>query len=181
MTVLAKNLNKPVFLSKGIFLVVYAAASVLLPFLALYYEQIGLTGAQMGLLAGIPPIMTMIGASVWSGLADATQRHKLVFLLVISGATVSVMMIPATASFLAISLVIALHAFCFMSLLPLIDNSALAILGNQSEKYGQIRLWGSIGWGIGAPLIGPVVSWFGLNWTFYGHAALIWKVRSVAY
>jgi len=173
MSVLTKNLNKPVLLSKSIFLVVYAAASVLLPFLALYYEQIGLTGAQMGLLAGIPPIMTMIGASVWSGLADATQRHKLVFMLVISGATVSVMIIPATASFLAISLVIALHAFCFMSLLPLIDNSALAILGNQTEKYGQIRLWGSIGWGIGAPLIGPLVAWFGLNWTFYGHAALM--------
>jgi PPP family 3-phenylpropionic acid transporter len=173
MSVIQKNLNKPILLSKSIFLVVYAAASVLLPFLALYYEQIGLTGAQMGLLAGIPPIMTMIGTSVWSGLSDATQRHKLVFMLVISGAMVSVVMIPFTASFAAISLIIALHAFCFMSLLPLIDNSALAILGNRSDKYGQIRLWGSIGWGIGAPLIGPLVARFGLNWTFYGHAALM--------
>jgi MFS family permease len=173
MSFTIKDLNKPIILSKSIFLVVYAAASVLLPFLALYYEQIGLTGAQMGLLAGIPPIMTMIGASVWGGLSDATQRYKLVFMLVIGGAMVSVVMLPFTSSFLALSLVIALHAFCFMSLLPLIDNSALAILGSRSEKYGQIRLWGSIGWGVGAPLIGPVVGQFGLNWTFYGHAILM--------
>jgi PPP family 3-phenylpropionic acid transporter len=173
MNFTTKDLGKPLLLSKGIFLVVYAAASVLLPFLVLYYEKIGLTGTQMGLLAGIPPIMTMIGASLWSGLSDATRRPKPVFMLVISGAMVSVVIIPFAGSFLAISLIIALHAFCFMSLLPLIDNSALEILGNRSEKYGQIRLWGSIGWGVGAPLIGPLVERFGLNWTFYGHAALM--------
>jgi PPP family 3-phenylpropionic acid transporter len=34
-------------------------------------------------------------------------------------------------------------------------------------------LWGSVGWGIGAPLIGPLVERFGLNWTFYSHLALM--------
>jgi PPP family 3-phenylpropionic acid transporter len=115
----------------------------------------------------------MFGTSVWGGLADATQRYKQVFLLVIIGSIVSVAIIPFTHGFFSLSLVIALQAFCFMSLIPLIDNSALEILGNQSDKYGQIRLWGSIGWGIGAPLIGLLVEHFGLNWTFYGHAALM--------
>ena len=36
MSFATKSFNKPVFLSKSIFLVVYAAASVLLPFMALY-------------------------------------------------------------------------------------------------------------------------------------------------
>jgi PPP family 3-phenylpropionic acid transporter len=166
-------LNKPIFLSKSIFLLVYGAASVLLPFLALYYSQRGLSGAQIGLLAGIPPVMTMIGASVWGGLADATRRYKLVFLLVISGAIGSVILIPWTPDFVSLSLVIALHAFCFMSLIPLLDNSALEILGQRSEQYGQIRLWGSLGWGVGAPLIGPLVEQGGLVWSFYGHAILM--------
>ena len=80
-----KTFTKPILLSKSIFLIIYAAASVLLPFLALYYEGRGLSGTQMGLLAGLPPIMTMLGASVWGGLADATQRHKQIFLLVMIG------------------------------------------------------------------------------------------------
>ena len=173
MSFAMKSINKPIFLSKSIFLVVYAAASVVLPFMALYYEEMGLSGAQMGLLAGIPPVMTMLGASVWGGLSDATRKYKQVFLLVIVGAMAAVLMIPLANSFLWLSLVIAVHAFCFMSLLPLIDNSALGILGPRSNKYGQIRLWGSIGWGVGAPLIGPLVERFGLNWTFYSHAALM--------
>jgi PPP family 3-phenylpropionic acid transporter len=165
--------NKSIFLAKSIFFMVYAAASVLLPFLALYFEQRGLSGAQIGVLAAIPPVMTMIGASVWGSLADATQRHKQIFLLVIIGAGLSVILIPLADSFLSLSLLVALHAFCFMSLIPLLDNSALEILGSQAEKYGQIRLWGSLGWGLGAPLIGPLVEQLGLNWTFYGHAGLM--------
>jgi PPP family 3-phenylpropionic acid transporter len=168
-----RNLNKPIFLSKGIFLIVYTAASVLLPFLAVYFEQRGLSGTQIGLLAGIPPLMTMLGTSAWGTLADATRRHKQVFLLVIIGTIVSVALIPFSHSFLSLSLMIALHSFCFMSLIPLLDNNALEILGDRSDQYGRIRLWGSIGWGTGAPLIGPVVERFGLEWTFYGHATLM--------
>ena len=63
------------------------------------------------------------------------------------------------------------------SLLPLIDNSALAILGNQTEKYGQIRLWGSIGWGIGAPLIGPLVASLFLGGTILGWRLVAGRFR----
>jgi PPP family 3-phenylpropionic acid transporter len=173
MLSVSRMLNKPILLSKAMFLAVYAAASVLLPFLALYYEQRGFSGVQIGLLAGIAPVMTMVGASVWGGLADATQRHKLVFILAILGSIVSVVLVPFTGSIFSLGLVIALHSFSFMSLLPLIDNTALEVLGNRSDRYGQIRLWGTIGWGIGAPLIGPLVAQFDLNMTFYMHAALM--------
>jgi PPP family 3-phenylpropionic acid transporter len=168
-----KFITKPIFLVKLSFFIVYAAGSVLLPFIALYYEQRGFSGREIGLLASISPIMTMVGTAVWGGLADAIQRHKQLFILAIAGSIVSVALIPVAQSFLVLSLVIALHAFCFMSLIPLYDNSALEILGDHSEKYGQIRLWGSIGWGVGAPLIGPLVEQLGLEWTFYGHAGLM--------
>lgn len=168
-----KFITKPIFLAKVSFFIVYAAGSVLLPFIALYYQQRGFSGREIGLLASIAPIMTMVGTAVWGGLADATQRHKQLFILAIAGSIISVALIPAAQSFLVLSLVIALHAFCFMSLVPLYDNSALEILGDRSEKYGQIRLWGSIGWGAGAPLIGPLVEQLGLQWTFYGHAGLM--------
>jgi PPP family 3-phenylpropionic acid transporter len=167
------HLNVAFLLSKSIFFVVFAAASMVLPFLAVYYEQRGLSGAQIGLLASIPPVMTMLGASVWGSLADLTQRHKLIFLMVIVGSIGSIGLIPVAHDFFTLGLVVAVHAFCFMSIGPLLDSTALEMLGNQPERYGQIRLWGSIGWGVGAPLIGPVVEQLGLEWTFYGHAGLM--------
>lgn len=165
--------NKGLLLSKTIFFIVYAAGSVFLPFMALYLEQRGLSGRQIGLLAGIPPVMTLIGASVWGGLSDATRRHKQVFMLVFAGSIAAAVVLPLTQSFAGLGLVIALHALCFMPLIPLLDNTALDILGKHSDRYGQIRLWGSIGWGVGAPVVGPLLERFGLDFAFYGHAALM--------
>ncbi|MBX3015689.1 MAG: MFS transporter [Caldilineaceae bacterium] len=48
------------------------------PFLALYYRQIGL-------LAGIPPLLGLIAAPLWGALADATQQHKRLLAVAVIG------------------------------------------------------------------------------------------------
>ena len=64
----------------------YAAAAALVPFLIVYYQNLGLTGTQIGFLAGIPPLVSLFSAPFWGALADMTQRHKLSLLIAISGA-----------------------------------------------------------------------------------------------
>ncbi|MBN2557079.1 MAG: MFS transporter [Anaerolineales bacterium] len=49
---------------------------------------------------------------------------------------------------------------------PLSDNSILGLLRSEPRHYGRIRLWGSIGRGITAPLIGAVVEHRGLTLGF---------------
>lgn len=164
--------DKPLFLAKGIFFIVYGAAAML-TFLPLYFEQQGLSGQQIGLLAAIPPAIAVFGTSVWGAVADGTQRHKQLFMLAIVGAMGSIILMPVMSGIISLGLIVAVHAFCFISLAPLIDNSALEILADQPQKYGQIRLWGSIGWGIAGPLVGVLVGWFGLAWAVYGHALLL--------
>ena len=51
---------------------------MLMPYVALYYQSIGLTGAQIGLLTGLAPLITLVGAPIWTGIADATHHYKLV-------------------------------------------------------------------------------------------------------
>jgi MFS family permease len=81
--------DKPLFLAKGIFFIVYGAAAML-TFLPLYFEQQGLSGQQIGLLAAIPPAIAVFGTSIWGALADGTQRHKQLFMLAIAGAMGSI-------------------------------------------------------------------------------------------
>jgi len=56
----------------------FAAFASLLPFFVLFYQGLGFSGAQIGLLTGVPPLITLVGAPFLSGVADATQRHKLI-------------------------------------------------------------------------------------------------------
>jgi len=49
---------------KFLYFLYYAAAAALIPYLNLYYEQKGLTAGQIGLLAGMPALITLASAAL---------------------------------------------------------------------------------------------------------------------
>ena len=160
-------------LGKVYYFTFLAAASCLLPILSLYYEQRGLSGEQIGFLASIPPLMTLFGASIWGGLADATGLQKRLVTIAMLGVTLSAGGILLSVSFTWLFVSVLIYSFFFAPLFPLSDNSILGLLRSEPHRYGRIRLWGSIGWGITAPLIGAVVESRGLAWGFYGFISIM--------
>ena len=151
----------------------YGAFSVLPPFLAIFYKTHGLTGGQIGLLAALPPIISFIGAPLWTGAADASHRHKLAIMLSIFGAVTIVLILPGIASFGGLLLMISLYAFFGAPSSSLIDSAVLALLGDRKERFGRVRLWGTIGYGAIAPFAGDLIGRLGLNWAFWGYAILM--------
>src|SRR5215510_7069205 len=89
----------------------YVAASGFFPFAALYYQSLGLSGGQIGLLTGLAPLITLIGAPFWTGMADASHRHKMILNLTILGAAVSALIIPSIQNFAWLLPVVMLYAF----------------------------------------------------------------------
>jgi PPP family 3-phenylpropionic acid transporter len=145
----------------------------LYPFLALYYAHLGLSGDQIGTLAAIPPLVSLFAASLWGALADLTQKYRYILRLAISGVIASALALSLTRTFLGLIPAVIAYA-CFMApIIPLIDNAVLKLLGDQADRYGKVRLWGAVGWGVAAPLMGWLVEQFGLRWSFYGYAILM--------
>jgi PPP family 3-phenylpropionic acid transporter len=152
-----------------------------MPFLVLHYEQLGLSGSQIGLLTGIQPLITLLSASVWGGLADARQKHGTLLRLAIIGAIGFVLLLSFITSFLWLIPVVIGYAFFVAPITPLVDNSVLAMLGDRTERYGKIRLWGAIGWGLIAPLAGRLIEQFGLGLSFYIYMGVISGALIVAW
>jgi MFS transporter, PPP family, 3-phenylpropionic acid transporter len=151
----------------------YGAISILFPFLALFYQGQGLTGAQIGLLAAIAPIISFFGAPLWTGAADASHRHKLAALLSTLGVVIVTFIFPRLASFGGLLLMISLFAFFNAPTGSLVDSAVLALLGDRKERYGRIRMWGTVGYGIVAPFAGSLIGRLGLKWAFWGYAILM--------
>ncbi len=150
----------------------FAGAASLLPFLVLYYEGLGFNGRQIGILAAIPPLVVMFGAPLWSGLADATQRHKQLLLLAIWGSIVTAFILSKTELFLLLIPVVIVYAFFSAPIIPLVDNTVLFMLAKRSDEYGKQRLWGAVGWGIIGPVAGMLIEYRGISWSFYGYIIL---------
>lgn len=98
MTGIQETDYRPARLAKSFYFFYFAASAALFPFLVLYYEQLGFSGRQIGLLAGLPPILILLGASFWGGVADAIQKHKQVLTLAIGATMAFVLALSTTAT-----------------------------------------------------------------------------------
>jgi PPP family 3-phenylpropionic acid transporter len=161
------SIDRPLLAPKAFYFFYFAAMASLSPFLVLYYEQTGLSGSQIGLLAGLPPLIGLFSAPLMGGLADATQKHALLLRGGIASLALTILALSLVESFIGFIICIVFYAFAMASILPLVDNTVLELLGDRKDQYGKQRLWGSAGWGLAAPVAGLLVEDSGLRWAFY--------------
>jgi len=155
------------------YLVYYAAAVFIQPFVVLYFQDLGFNGAQIGFLAGIIPLVVMLGAPLWTGLADARSRHKLIMGITILVSALTACLFPLVKAFLPIIPLVILHALFAAPVISFADSATMSMLADKKEMYGRVRLGGTIGWGAVAPLAGLIIEKYGIQWAFWGYSAIM--------
>jgi len=145
----------------------FAGMSSLMPYLAVVYQARGVPGPQIGILTALPPLITMVAAPLWSGLADATNRHKLVLLVLTGGTAAAVAGMASAQSFAVLVPVVALYALCLAPLMPIVDSAVLTALGDRRDDYGRQRIIGSLAPAFVGPAASAISGRFGLQWSFY--------------
>jgi PPP family 3-phenylpropionic acid transporter len=55
----------------------------------------------------------------------------------------------------------------------MVDNATMSMLGDEKTKYGGVRVGGTIGWGVAAPIVGLIVARYGLRWNFSIYAGML--------
>jgi PPP family 3-phenylpropionic acid transporter len=151
----------------------FAAFAALMPFFVLFYQGLGFNGPQIGLLTGVPPLITLFAAPFWTGIADAKHWHKLVMGGGITITVLSIFLLPSFTSFAAIFTLIILFNIFFSPVPSLADSATMNMLGEERAMYGRIRLGGTIGWGLFAPIAGAIVQNYGLKLAFWSFSAIM--------
>jgi PPP family 3-phenylpropionic acid transporter len=151
----------------------FAAAASLIPFVVLYYQHLGFSGAQIGLLAGMAPLIALVGAPLWTNLADRTGRHRLILSLTMAGVIVVVLVIPTLNALLPVVGMIALYSLLGSPIVSLSDSATMTMLGDERDQYGRVRIGGTFGWAMAAPLAGLLIENNGLEMAFWSYAAFM--------
>ena len=155
------------------YLLYYGANACVLPYIILYYQSLGFSGAQIGLLFAISPLITLFGAPFWTGLADTSHRHKLIMSITILGSIGLAVLFPVVKTITAVFVLLSLFSIMIAPINSFADTATLTMLGDQKNMYGRIRVGGTIGWGVIAPIAGIVIARYGLSWAFWSYAALL--------
>lgn len=134
------------------YLVVYGILGALMPYLPIYARQSGLSERQIGWVLGVFGLAVLVTPPIYTLLADRWLSNRTLILISYATATVALVSMFFTHSFVGLFVAHLLFSLGFTSLVPLLDGLTFAVLRTPPEEgtppvgYQSIRLYGSYGW-----------------------------------
>jgi len=156
------------------YLFTQAAYGIYLPFINVYFvQERGLGGQQIGLLAAVAPLLTLLVAPVWAIAADAQGSRLRLLRWAMAGAGMSVVLIGLPAQIGLILLAVAFFTLFQVAIVPLGDGVIASHVAERGGAYGRVRLFGSIGFALGGLLLGWLGGRFSLQSIFPAYAVVM--------
>ncbi len=127
------------------------------PYFSLYLKSLSFSAWDIGVLNSLMQVMRVAAPNLWGWLAERigaqTPIVRLAGLMSMAGFSVFFF----TKSFSGVFLGMALLAFFWSAAIPLVDTLTLSHLGSEAQRYGRIRLWGSIGFIVAVLAVGAAL------------------------
>ena len=146
----------------------FAASAIMFPYLTIYLSQ-SCQAYEIGILMSVIPAAMMVLQPFWGWAADRTGIRR-ILVITLAVTCVSAIGFIFVKTFFGFFIVISFYAIFVASISSLMDSLILSI---KSDKYGSIRLWGTIGYGVGAFLGGLFKSQLLGFWSFIIHITLL--------
>ncbi len=124
-----------------------AGVGLIFPFQALWFrENAGLTGAQLGLVLAVRPLVGMLFQPAWAQLADRTGSRRRVLIGLVLGTALAYLWLPVAGSFPALLLAMAVLSLFGTSVFPMGTAVSMAAIGERAaERFGKARAFGTFG------------------------------------
>jgi PPP family 3-phenylpropionic acid transporter len=157
---------------KSLYFTIWAAIGAFWPFIYLYYRtEIGLTGAQIGLIVMVGAGTGTLSAPLWGMLNDRLGRTRLLLTIQALGLVVVCLILGELHTFASILIVAGIFSVFSSPIMPLLDSTTLRLLGERRDLYGAYRAWGTIGFVITCTLAGFLIERAGMKLIFPAYSA----------
>ena len=171
----------PIRLS-GWYFCYFAFLGAFVTYFGLYLQSLGLSAWEIGVLLSIHSVMRLFGPLAWGWWADRIGARAKVVKLTLAICLATFLALFPAREFWTFFLVLSLLSFFWTAGLPLVEALTLSSLKHRIERYGPIRLWGSIGFIVAVQGVGAMLDWWhvqSLLWICLGLLAANWLMALV--
>lgn len=135
----------------------FAFIGAFMPYFGLYFQSVGLDAGHIAALMSVGQVVRLLAPTAWGWLADRHGRRGRIIAVTTAVSVASFLLFFLTTDFVGLLLsMLLLHVFWSASL-PLMEALTLDHLGAHPERYGRIRLWGSVGFILAVLVIGNML------------------------
>lgn len=141
----------------------FAAAGAWVPYLTLYYRDLGFELGEIGALVGLASLSGLVAAPAWGSLSDRRHGSPSVLAAATGSALAGTALLAVGFELGGIGQLVVVAAGAALlgcgigGTLPLIDARALETAGASRSGYGPLRAWGSVGYVVSALGTGAIV------------------------
>ena len=145
------------------FFAYYGYVGIFSPYASLFFEERGLSAAQIGVLMSLLQVMRIFGPNVWGWVADHRSQRVAVLRVTSLAAVISFcgMFFGQTfAYFFAVMVIVNLFTSAQG---PLSEALMLSAMRGDLTHYGRLRLWGSVGFIFYVMAAGQLLYWYSVE------------------
>jgi MFS transporter, PPP family, 3-phenylpropionic acid transporter len=161
-----RNTKKASWIGSLYYLILFIGAGCYMPFLYVYFSELGLSGKQIGVIATLGPVVMMLLSMPIANLADRYRLRVRITQLASLGSCIIIFLLQLPKSFLAIAILMLLNSI-FNSSSSSVAESLVARMAQRHQlNYGNMRLWGSLGYAVSALTFGVIWQVLGFKYLF---------------
>jgi len=161
-----RALRKNILLFSLFFLLFFAGLGLMMPFLSLQFKAIGYNGVQISLLNMLSALAVILTAPQYGLIFDRSKDKRLILLISLAIATVTLFLIPYLRAFGAMLVIYTINRVIISSSITASENLSYQVSadknGEEQPAFGSLRMWGSLGFALTALLGGMIFQNFGL-------------------
>lgn len=153
----------PYWRLSSFYLFYFATLGIVVPYFSLYLESIGYVAEQIGIIFFFLNITKVVAPFVWGAIADKTgKRINIIRTAAFISMIVFIGVLPKFG-FIWMAVVTVTYSFFWNAALPQFEALTLNHLEKNSNKYTQIRLWGSVGFILTVVGVGQLIDIHSVN------------------
>lgn len=142
---------------RGGYFAYFGAIGALMPFVALYYRELGYSGLQVGVLTALPPLCAAGFGPMWGAVADSRALHRWMIRVALALVAIVAFATTQVSTFMPMLLLIGLLSFVSVPIAPLLDSYGVTVSEHTGRSYGSLRIWGSIGYMASVLIVGRLM------------------------
>ena len=166
--------------ARAAYATLFGAIGASFPYLPVYYRSVGLSLGEIGLLGSLAAAVGLVGAPLWGTLADRYPTSRLVLPLAATLAALSALGLALARQPIAIAAAVIATSVALAGVAPILDARALDVVRGDHDRYGRLRVWGSIGFVVVVWITGFLVERAGIAGLFTVYIPLLVLTAVVA-
>lgn len=154
----------PYWRLSGLYFTYFAVVGVMSPYWGLYLKELSFSAQQIAALTAIPFLTKLFAPNLWGWYAD--RYGKRLFVMRCGSLVAALVFIGVlfTRNYPALLVLMTGYAIFWNAVLPQFESLTLSYLGDRSNEYSKIRVWGSYGF---------VVLVLTLGWVFEVYSVML--------